>query len=53
MNRAWVFLLTMALVACTPAKSSQIDVQVLTAPDGARCYAIVQDGQVRGGSCGQ
>ncbi len=38
--------------ACGPARSSTgVQVEIVTAPDGTRCYAFVQEGEVRGGSC--
>lgn len=41
------------LTACgnDAMSSGGVAVQLLTAPDGRQCYAIVQDGAVKGGNC--
>ena len=52
----WIYIVMIALlfVSCGQARSSQgARVEILTAPDGARCYAIVQGDEVRAGGCVQ
>ncbi len=45
-------LALLILSACGPAISAEsARVEILTAPDGARCYAIIQGDEVKGGSC--
>jgi hypothetical protein len=45
-------VLGLVLSACGTANSSvPVDVQIVTANDGARCYVFVQNGEVKGGSC--
>lgn len=45
-------VLALILNACGVAESSTgVQVEIVTAPDGARCYVFVKDGDVKGGSC--
>ncbi len=47
-------LALLILSSCGPAVSAEsARVEILTAPDGARCYAIIQGDEVKGGSCAQ
>lgn len=53
MKRAELFAIALLILsACGPASSAESPrVQILTAPDGARCYAIMQGDEVKAGSC--
>ena len=52
MRGLFVSLLLACLSACGSAQSSSgVQVEIVPAADGARCYALVQDGVVRGGNC--
>lgn len=46
------FIAALLLSGCANVKSQEsARVEIITAPDGARCYAIVQGAEVKGGSC--
>lgn len=46
------FIAALLLLGCADVKSQEsARVEIITAPDGARCYAIVQGAEVKGGSC--
>lgn len=52
MKYALPLILSVFLSACGVAESSTgVQVEIVTAPDGARCYVFVKDGDVKGGSC--
>jgi hypothetical protein len=44
-------LIALAALSCGKSKAQNVSVEVLTAPDGSRCYAIKQGDEVRGGNC--
>jgi hypothetical protein len=39
------------LTACGKAQADDITIQIINAPDGLRCYVIVQGGKAVGGNC--
>lgn len=52
MKYLFAVIATFALSACGSAQSSTgVQVEIVTAPDGAQCYVFVQNGDVKGGSC--
>jgi hypothetical protein len=47
-----LLIVLLSLSGCASATGdSGATVQVLNAPDGSRCYAIMQGAEVRGGNC--
>jgi hypothetical protein len=43
--------LSIYLASCSQAKSDDLRIELLKAPDNSQCYVILQGADVRGGNC--